>query len=268
MSERQEDHALLLDAVRDAGALALDFFRGEVRHWEKGPGDPVSEADHAVNDLLEERLRSARPGYGWLSEESTDAPERLEAERLWVVDPIDGTRAFIRRRPEFTVAVALVEADRPVVGAVYNPATAEFFEAVAGGGARLNGEPIRVSAQATLEGARLLSGKRIFERAGWSAPPEGASFATINSIAYRVCLVAAGRHDACLSLTRKSDWDIAAAELILTEAGGVATTARGGGFVYNRPVPLHDSIITAGPALHGAIMGFLDAIERPPEATW
>jgi myo-inositol-1(or 4)-monophosphatase len=268
MSEWGEDHALLIDTVRAAGALALDFFRGDVRHWEKEPGDPVSEADHAVNDLLEERLRDARPGYGWLSEESTDAPDRLDTDRLWVVDPIDGTRAFIRRRPEFTVSVALVEAERPVVGVVYNPATEEFFDAIAGGGACLNGEPIRVSAQPTLEGARLISGKRIFERAGWPAPPRGAHFATINSIAYRACLVAAGRHDACLSLTRKSDWDIAAAELIVAEAGGRATTSRGEGFIYNRPLPEHTSIITAGPALHGEIMRFLDAIERPPDAGW
>ncbi len=268
MSERSEDHALLLQAVREGGRLALDYFRGEFKHWEKNPGDPVSEADHAVNDLLAERLCQARPDYGWLSEETADAPERMQAQRVWVVDPIDGTRAFIRGLPEFTVSVALVESGRPVIAVVYNPATEELFEAAAGGGASLNGGPIKVSGQLEFAGARFISGKRIFERAGWPEPPENAEFASINSIAYRMCLVAAGRHDACLSLTRKSDWDIAAADLIVAEAGGLSTTARNQAFVYNRAVLTHPSVIIAGPGLHRRLMGFLDAIERPPDATW
>jgi len=262
LSSRRADRTLLLEAVRAAGALALSYFRTDLKQWEKTPGDPVSEADHAVNDLLEQRLRRARSGYGWLSEESADAPERLARNRVWMVDPIDGTRAFLRHRPEFTVAVALVEAGRPVLGAVFNPATDEFFEAEAGRGARLNGAPIRISAQAGLAGARLIAGKRLFERAGWPATPEGTSFASINSIAYRMALVAAGRYDACVSLSAKSDWDIAAGELIVAEAGGRTSTALGQALTYNQATPRHPSVIAAGPALHAELMRLLAAGKR------
>lgn len=266
--DRDRDRRLLLAAVRAAGAVALGYFRTELEQWEKAPGDPVSEADHAVNDLLEARLRRARPGYGWLSEESTDEPARLACERVWVVDPIDGTRAFLRHLPEFTVAVALVEQGRPVLGAVFNPATEEFFEAEAGRGARLNGTPVRVSERASLAGARLIAGRRLFQRAGWEAAPAGTSFASINSIAYRMALIAAGRYDACVSLSEKSDWDIAAGELIVAEAGGLTTTARDLPFLYNGPEPRHDSVIAAGPALHDELMRLLQSVPRPPGATW
>ena len=268
MSGREDDRRLLQDAVRAAGMLALVYFRGELRHWEKAKGDPVSEADHAVNDLLRETLAGARPAYGWLSEESQDAPARLDAGRVWVVDPIDGTRAFIDGKPEFTVAVALVEDGRPVLAIVFNPATDEFFEAAAGEGARLNGAPIRVTGHPGLGGARLISGKRMFERAGWADPPEGASFFSINSLAYRISLVAAGRYDAVVSLGVKSEWDVAAADLVLSEAGGRITTARGEPYAYNKSEPEVRAVVAAGPALHDELLRFLATVPRPPGARW
>ncbi len=268
MNDFKEDLDVLRDAVEAAGAMALDYFHGDVKHWEKAPGDPVSEADHAVNDLLEARLRSARPDYGWLSEETTDAPDRLALTRIWVVDPIDGTRAFIERRPEFSVAAALVDDGRPVAGIVFNPATSELFEATKDGGARLNGKPIVVSGHAALEGAKLISGSRMFERAGWDGPPEGATFASINSIAYRMSLVAAGRYDACISLGSKSEWDVAAADLIVAEAGGRTTTAKGKAIAYNQRVTVQNSIVVAGPALHATLMDFLETVPRPPGVRW
>ncbi len=268
MTQLASDHALLLETVREGGALALDYFNNGVKHWDKGDDDPVSEADHAVDDLLREKLMGNRPDYGWLSEETEDDPRRLECRDIWVVDPIDGTRAFIQQRAEFTVCAALVRDGRPVAAAVYNPAREEFYDAVQGSGARLNGELIKVSAAPDFEGARLLTGRNLFRNAGPLHKPADVTIHMVNSIAYRMCLVAEGRYDACISLSGKSDWDIAAAELILSEAGGVNTNSHGQDFAYNLPDPRHKSVISAGPALHAHVLEFLDTVERPPGARW
>ena len=163
------DFALLTAAVREAGALALRHFGGDVRVWRKKHGEPVSEADIAVNDLLRERLSGSRPGYGWLSEESDDDPARLEAQCVWMADPIDGTRAFLNGTPEFTVSVALVVAGEPAAAIVFNPASDEFFAALRGRGASLNGEAIGVSRRTSLAGARVLTKPGAFKRARDSA---------------------------------------------------------------------------------------------------
>ena len=268
MSAREADRALLLEAVREAGAVAMRFFRGAVRQWDKNPGDPVSEADHAVNDHLKARLHDARPDYGWLSEETPDDSDRLARPMVWCVDPIDGTKAFLKGDPEFTVCAALLQAGRPILAAVYNPASDEFFEASAGGGARLNGAAIRVSETASMEHAHLLAGRRMFERAGLAGPPPGATFRFINSIAYRLALVAAGRFDSCVSLNGKSDWDNAAADLIVAEAGGLVTTARGAPFTYNAAHTRHGSVVASAPALHGEVLAMLDRIHPPHGASW
>jgi myo-inositol-1(or 4)-monophosphatase len=248
--------------VREAGALAAGYFGGPLKVHEKGPGDPVSEADLAVNALLQRRLGEARPDYGWLSEESEDDPARLGDAPLFIVDPIDGTKTFIRGVPDFAVCVALIRGGRPLTAAVFNPATDEFFEAHLGGGARLNGDPIAVSAQGSLAGARLLASPREL-RAGHS--PDAFADARVSnrgSIAYKLALAACGRYDGVISMTEKSDWDIAAAELIVSEAGGRATTAAGGCFRYNRISVRHPSVIAAGPALHRELIGHLDPGRR------
>ncbi len=254
---RHEDRALLIDAVRDAGALALRHFRAGVRSWEKSKGDPVSEADLEVDALLRERLGGERPGYGWLSEETEDNADRLTRSRVWIVDPIDGTRAFIKSRPEFTVCAALTEDGAPVLGAVFNPATDEFFFAEAGKGATLNDAPIAVPGAGTLAGARLLASRRTFESHQWLKQTPDARFESINSIAYRMVLVAAGRFDATLSLAAKCDWDIAAADLVVREAGGVCTTANGEAFRYNEPSARHPDLIAAPPALHAELLALV-----------
>lgn len=255
---RADDHDLLMAAVREAGALALSHFEAGVTAWDKMPDHPVSEADLAVDRLLHERLVAARPGYGWLSEESVDDPRRLDCRRVWIVDPIDGTRAFVARRPEFSVCAALVEDGLPVLAAVFNPATAEFFAAAAGQGATLNGLKIHASRRDDLAKARLLASKsRHFKTAAWEAAAPGASFSYRNSIAYRMALVAAGRFETAISLTEKADWDIAAADLIVREAGGQATTTAGAAFRFNQPRPIHPNVITSGPGVHHQILGLL-----------
>lgn len=252
------DLDLLMAATREGGALALDHFKAGVTPWDKKPDDPVSEADLAVDRLLHKRLQGARPDYGWLSEESVDDPRRLNCRRVWVVDPIDGTRAFIARRPEFCICAALVEDGEPVLAAVFNPATEEFFAAVKGQGATLNGLPIHASRRDDLNAARLLASKsRHFSSPAWQAAAPGASFSYRNSIAYRMVLVAAGRFETAISLTPKSDWDIAAADLIVHEAGGHTTTTTGDRFRYNQPKPVHPNVITSAPGVHHQVLGLL-----------
>lgn len=239
----RQDHDLALAATREAGAIALKFFRDGVKSWNKKPNDPVSEADLAVDALLKEKLCGARPDYGWLSEESGTAGQTMTR---WIVDPIDGTRAFIEGKPEFTICVALVHDGAPVLAAIYNPASEEMFEATAGGGALLNGKPIQASGHASLMEARFLASRRTFERHGWLARTAKADFAYRNSIAYRMALVAAGRFDAAISLTEKSDWDVVAADLLVREAGGRVTTADGAPLVYGSEKYRHPSVIATG----------------------
>ncbi|MEK9967661.1 MAG: 3'(2'),5'-bisphosphate nucleotidase CysQ [Ferrovibrio sp.] len=239
----RQDHDLALAATREAGAIALKFFRDGVKSWNKKPNDPVSEADIAVDALLKERLCGARPDYGWLSEESGLAGQSVTR---WIVDPIDGTRAFIDGKPEFTICVALRHDGAPVLAAIYNPASEEMFDATAGGGARLNGKPIQASGHASLMEARFLASRRTFERHGWLARTAKADFAYRNSIAYRMALVAAGKFDVAISLTEKSDWDVVAADLLVREAGGRVATADGAPLTYASEKHRHPSVIATG----------------------
>lgn len=246
------DHVLLLDAVRAAGALALQFFGRNPKTWEKSKDNPVSEADLAVNELLFDRLMAARPDYGWLSEESPDDPNQRRGRPTWVVDPIDGTKPFLKGVAEFAVAVALVDCGRPVAACVYNPATEELFEAFVHGGARLNGTTIAVSLQASIADAKLLISKYNAKRAHNRALTDTAT-SDVGSIAYRIALVACGRYDAVISLAGKNDWDIAGADLLIAEAGGRISAVDGRNYQYNGDSTRHRSLVAANPELHGQL---------------
>ena len=251
--ELRGSHELLVQSVREAGALALTYFRANPKSWEKRAGDPVSEADIAVNNLLRDRLDGPRPDYAWLSEESEDDPARLDADTVWIVDPIDGTSAFLDGQAEFTVAVALANRGEPVAAAVFNPATDEFWEAVKGGGCRLNNEPVRVTDHETCAGARLLLRRRALNRAHDPEIFTDIETADPRSIAYRLALVAGGLFDGVVSLNGKSDWDLAAADLLVTEAGGAVTKTSGERFRYNRETIRHQTCIAANLTLHAAL---------------
>jgi myo-inositol-1(or 4)-monophosphatase len=246
-----ENLVLLENAVRAAGEIARKYYGGDYKSWSKAGGSPVTEADLAVDTFLKETLLAARPAYGWLSEESLDDPARLNAERVFVVDPIDGTVAFIKGHPHFTICAALVEETRPIAACVYNPIAEECFTAAQGAGARLNGEILHVHDRDHIEGCRMLGPKSIF--AGW---PQ-MEITSYSSIAYRVALVAAGRHDAMISLTTKHDWDLAAADLIVQEAGGLLSDEAGKPLVYNSPAALQRVSVAAGPLLHAALLARL-----------
>ena len=263
---REEDRKLMLDAVREAGGLALGFYRTDLKKWMKSGDSVVTEADIAVNDLLQERLAGARPDYGWLSEETGDDPVRLKRARVWVVDPIDGTRAFAKGKPHFVLSVALVEDGAPVLGVLFNPATGEFFEAEAGAGARLNGAAISVNDRTEIAHCRMAAHGPMFRHPAWPEPWPEMEFIERNSVAYRIALVACGVADAALALTAKNDWDLAAADLILHEAGGRLTTHEGKKLVYNRELPRHRSLVAAGPRLHDALLARVDRLTLPSSA--
>lgn len=256
------DHAVMRAAVKDAGALALTYFKTDLKKWHKTSNDPVTEADIAIDRLLCDRLMTARPDYGWLSEETEDDRSRIEREHVWIVDPIDGTRAFLKGKPHFTICAALVRHGKSIAGVVFNPATDEFFEAVAGGGARLNGAPIRVSKCGEISGCRMMAYDHTFKHPRWSETslPEALSkpwpdmeIIERNSVAYRFALVASGAADAALVLSAKNDWDLAAPDLIVREAGGRFTGHDGGAFVYNKNFTRHRSVLAAGPRLYEAL---------------
>jgi len=252
----------LADAVTESGALALKMFRDGVRTWIKENDSPVSEADLAVDARLTERLRPLAPEAGWLSEETTDASDRLDRSRLWVVDPIDGTRSFIAGLPDWTIVAALVERGRPIAAAIFAPVTEELFLATADGGATRNGTPIAARTNASLDGARIAGSRSIVERLARQHKVE--KLPRIHSLALRLVRVAAGEADAALAAAHAHDWDIAAADLVLREAGGLLTEFDGGVPQYNRPEALHGALAAAGRSLHPALLGALaDSLNKP-----
>ena len=258
-----DDLALLTSAINAAGKLAREGFEGTQRSWEKSKGNPVTETDLAVDRYLNQHLCDARPDYGWLSEESTDNQARLGKKRIFVVDPIDGTLAFIKRKPEFVVCAAVVEDGVPVVAVILNPITNELFTAVAGGGALFNGQPAVVSQRRALEGCRMLVARDVIEHQAWPEKWPAMELGKRASIAYRMALVANGQFDGMMALSAKHEWDSAAGTLIVQEAGGVVTSHTGAALAYNQPTTVHRSLVCAGPHLHRAIMARTANLQLP-----
>jgi myo-inositol-1(or 4)-monophosphatase len=249
----KRDSALLAATVREAGALALSLFRTELKNWIKGASSPVSDADIAVNDLLERRLRAATPDYGWLSEESADDPSRLERRLVWIVDPIDGTRGYLAGKEDWCVSVALVENESPLLAAVFAPASDEFFFAVRGQGASCNGMALHATPGTELDFSRVAGPKPLVERLR-KTPDDIVLHPRIGSLALRLCRVADGRLDAAFAGGQSRDWDLVAADLIVHEADGNMTALSGDAILYNRPEVTHGVLVAAGRDRHAGII--------------
>ena len=244
------------EIVREAGRIAMRQWPGAghaVKSWEKTPGAPVCDADLAVDEFLRRELGALLPAAGWLSEETVDRPERLEKGLCWLVDPIDGTRDFIRGRPGWAVSVALVSERRPLIGMLAAPARDEEWFAFAGQGARRNGEPLQASTRREFPGARVPAD---------SLPREDRDLVTVakpNSIALRIAMVAANEADLVATLRWGYEWDVGAAALIAREAGAAVSDAFGKALVYNKRDPRAFGLLVSSPAMHEA------AIERLAE---
>ena len=264
MSSPEDDLALLADAAREAGAVALGHFGREPEAWEKpGGAGPVSAADLAVDAFLRDRLTAARPGYGWLSEESPDDTARLGCARVFVVDPIDGTRAFLARKPGWCVALAVVEAGQVTAATAFLPVTDELYAARLGGGATHNGTAISASARAEPVGASVLAGASQFESRHWPGGAPMMARAFRPSLVHRLCLVAAGQVDATLTFRPSWEWDIAAGALIAAEAGAVVSDGHGAVPRFNVPDARLPGLVAAPPALHAALMARRQGAQGP-----
>jgi myo-inositol-1(or 4)-monophosphatase len=213
----------------------------------------VSDADIAVNDLIERRLRAATPDYGWLSEESADDIERLGKPLTWIVDPIDGTRAYLAKQPDWSVSVALVDRGRPVLACVFAPVTNEFFFAAKGRGTTLNGNPVRAAPGTALDFTRIAGPRPMLERLGFIGEGQ-ALYPRIGSLALRLVRVGEGRLDAAFAGGNSRDWDLAAADLIVHEAEGEMTALTGEPQVYNRADVSHGLLVAAGRLRHAYIV--------------
>ena len=248
------DLALLTDAARQAGEIALRFWRQAPKTWEKPGQGPVTEADLAVNAALRDMLRSARPDYGWLSEEDPDSETRLETEFQFILDPIDGTRSFIAGEDVFAISLAVVQNGTARAGVVYLPALDRLYTATDHGPAQKDGQPIVASKQQGIDGARLLTTAQALQPQHWpgGVPDLKRSFRA--SLAYRLCLVAEGRHDGMLTLRDAWEWDIAAGSLIAARAGAAVTDRTGQTLRFNQPNPLAPGVLVAAPGLHAALL--------------
>jgi len=246
------EHAGDLARIQEALERARDAFQrftpGEIEARHKQGDDPVTEADTTVDTLLRELL--PRNGDGWLSEETRDDLIRLEKRRVWVVDPLDGTREFVTGIPEWCVSIGLVVDGEPMAGGICNPVTGETIVGARGAGVTLNGRPAAVSGRPTLEGARVVASRSEVKRGEWQGYREDLfEIRPMGSVAYKLGLVAAGLVDATWTLTPKHEWDVAAGVALVLAAGGAIVTGAPEETRFNRPQPLLSSLIASNPSL-------------------
>lgn len=248
------DLSIAKTAAIEAGGIILNYYKADYEIKDKGYHNPVTTADNAADTRLKEILMVARPNYGWLSEETVDSPERLTKDRVWIVDPLDGTKEFIEGVPHFVVSVALVENGNPIVGVLYNPVTAETFTAAKGEGAELNGEKIQCATKDNVGNMVILNSRSETRRGLW-APYDGTfgELRAIGSVAYKLGLTAAGQADIFASLRPKNEWDICAGNCIINEAGGKLIDLKGNRVVFNQEKTLIEP---------GLIAGDIDAVDK------
>ncbi len=225
----------------------MEYYKADYEIRDKGYHNPVTTADHAADSRLKEILTEARPDYGWLSEETVDSPDRLSKERVWVVDPLDGTKEFIEGVPQFVVSIAMVESGEPVVGVLYNPVTKDIFTAAKGEGAFLNDEPVRCVTKDNVSDMVILNSRSETRRGLWE--PFANTFGelrAIGSVAYKLGLTAAGKADIFASLRPKNEWDICAGNCIINEAGGKLIDLNGNIRRYNQEYTIIEPGLIAG----------------------
>ncbi|MES0828025.1 inositol monophosphatase family protein [Ruegeria sp. SCP11] len=254
------DLHLLIDAAREAGKIATRYSGDTAQRWDKPDGaGPVTEADLAVNEMLEQRLPAARPGYGWLSEETEDSDDRLEKERVFIIDPIDGTRSFAEGSRTWAHSLAVAERGEVTAAVIYLPRRDLLYAAAKGRGATLNGAKIRVSGVSDLGSSEILAAKPNLDPRHWQQG-QVPEFKRVYrpSLAYRMALVGQGRFDGMLTLRPSWEWDIAAGDLIIRESGGICSNRLGNPLRFNNTYPRLDGVVAAGAPVHRALRTLLD----------
>jgi myo-inositol-1(or 4)-monophosphatase len=244
---------ILVDAVRTAGKEALRHAADGFETIKKQDHSPVTSADLAVNEILYARLQSAFPQDGWLSEESPDDLNRLQKRRVWVVDPIDGTKAFISGEPEFCISAALIEGGQPVVASIFNPSTDELLTATRGGGLRLNDKPLAPPAVKGSQHPIIALNPWERQIGRFTALEPSAGSRPMRSIAWTLALTATGRIEAVATLEPENEWDVAAGALLIAEAGGAISDGNGHALTFNRPEPRYRGIVATGPHCPAAV---------------
>lgn len=240
--------------TRAAGAAIMHYYQSRFNVADKSPDNPVTDADLAADGLLHERLLALLPEAGWLSEETADSEARLERRFVWVVDPLDGTKEFVMGIPEFSVAVALVEWDTPVLAVVYNPATEELYSARKGGGLTYNGAPVATSSRDRLAGARVDASRSEMKRGEFEPFAALVELNVVGSIAYKLARVAAGQADATWSRGPKHEWDICAGALLVSEGGGSCVDLDGAPLRFNKSFPKVNGLIADNGRLHDELL--------------
>lgn len=253
------DLPLLIEAARAAGDVACRYTGNTAKRWDKPDGaGPVTEADLAVNDVLETHLRGARPDYGWLSEETEDTTDRLGRDKVFIIDPIDGTRSFVEGSNTWAHSIAITTGGRPTAAVVYLPLRDRLYAAALGQGATLNGAPLKAAGTGTIEDMTILAARPAMKGDHWhagTAPPFQRNYRP--SLAYRLALVAQGRFDGMLTLRPSWEWDIAAGSLIVSEAGGGVSDRTGAALRFNNADPRLDGVVAGGAAAHAALIAAL-----------
>lgn len=250
----ERDLTLIANAARAGGAVAMRYWKANPQVWEKPGLGPVTEADLAVNDLLAETLRTARPSYGWLSEESPDSAARQDSEYQFIIDPIDGTRAFIAGERHFAVSIAVARFGQITAGAICLPALDKLYTATRNGPALMNGQPISCAVQPNLNGANILMSKSFLAAEHWVQPMPDLKRSFRSSIAYRLCLVADGSYDGMISTRDAWEWDIAAGSLIAERAGAAVSDRLGQPLSFNSASAKTPGVFVAPAGVHQHIL--------------
>jgi myo-inositol-1(or 4)-monophosphatase len=246
-------------AARAAGQVLLRYYGSQYKVAEKSADNPVTAADLEANATLKAAILGAFPDDGWLSEETADSDERLDRRRVWIVDPLDGTKEFISEIPEFCVCIALVEDGAPRIAVEFNPVRDELFTARKGSGAFLNGQPIHVSQQVDLRHASVLASRSEEARGEWESYKSRMRVELTGSVAYKFALVASGAHDATFTLTPKNEWDVCAGTLLVAEAGGMVTDPDGRAIRFNNRDTLLPGLVASNQVLHRSILNTIRA---------
>jgi myo-inositol-1(or 4)-monophosphatase len=255
------EREVAVQAARTAGAVIAHYWASGVEAGDKGDAGPVTAADLQANDRIRDMVGAAFPDDGWLSEETADSQERLAKRRVWIVDPLDGTRELIAGIPELCVCVSLVVDGAPVVAVQYNPIAERLYVAARGAGTTLNGVPARVTSCSTLADARILASRSEHARGEWDVFAPQCRVVPTGSVAFKLAEVAVGVGDATFTLRPKNEWDVCAGVLLIEEAGGRVTGLDGAPLRFNRETTRLPGMVATNGTLHEAVMRMIAAVE-------